>query len=224
MKIAYEERPEMTRNQKEIETSSIDVSYYRNQLLPQLDLEFLIWFPGQSGDRLIYLDDNPYTDEVVDKIPGSRADALKDVFGMKYDNWFVRLNLNIPLQNFLSRASLARVRLEKEQKLLEMEKLKKSIYHELTDIFKELRNNEKRMEASSRYRELMEKKFRAIEEKYRIGATTSDWVFRYQQDLASARTSEIRAIIDYKLSVAELEKLLGINLKAKNLKFKDYDF
>lgn len=224
MKIAYEERPEMTRNQKEIETSSIDVSYYRNQLLPQLDLEFLIWFPGQSGDRLIYLDDNPYTDEVVDKVLGSRADALKDVFGMKYDNWYIRLNLNLPLQNFISRASLARARLEKEQKLLEMEKLKKSIYHELTDIFKELRNNEKRMEASSRYRELMEKKFKAIEEKYRIGATTSDWVFRYQQDLASAKTSEIRAIIDYKLSVAELEKLLGINLKAKNLKFKDYDF
>lgn len=45
-----------------------------------------------------------------------------------------------------------------------------------------------------------------------------------QRDLASVRVSEIKAIIDYKMSVANLEKVLGTILKTKNIKFRDYDF
>jgi hypothetical protein len=42
--------------------------------------------------------------------------------------------------------------------------------------------------------------------------------------MANARVSEIRAIVAYKLSVAKLERILGINLEIKNLRFRDYDF
>ncbi|MBC8465942.1 TolC family protein, partial [bacterium] len=95
--LALKERPELAINQKEIENSSLDISYYKNQLLPQLDLRFSSWFPGQSGDLLIYQDNNPYTGIVVDKIEGGRSDSLKDVFGFKYENWSLSLNLNVPL-------------------------------------------------------------------------------------------------------------------------------
>jgi hypothetical protein len=47
----------MARSQKELENSSIDVSYFKNQLLPELNLDASLWFPGQSGDRLIYKDE-----------------------------------------------------------------------------------------------------------------------------------------------------------------------
>jgi len=42
--------------------------------------------------------------------------------------------------------------------------------------------------------------------------------------LTLEKTGEIGAIIDYKISVAKLERILGINLEAKNLKFRSYDF
>lgn len=223
-KTALEERPDVARYQKELEKSILDVSYYRNQILPQLDLRFRVWYPGQSGNRLIYQDNNPLTGIIVDVVEGSRADSLKDVFALKYDNWYVTLDLNIPLQNFLSRASLARAKMAREQKQLEMEKEKKSVHDEIVSVFKELKNNEKRMETSALYRELMEKKLQAEEERVRLGLATSEWLFQYQREVTSARTEEIRAIIDYKISVANLEKLMGVNLKTKNLKFRDYDF
>ena len=224
LKIALEERPELASKQIEIENSSIDVSYFKNQLLPQLDLRFQLWYPGQSGLRYVYLNDNPLTGQVIDTIEGSRGDSLEDVFKWKYDNWQIRLDLNIPFGNFLSRASLARARTEKDQKLLENERGKKSIYYEIVEIFKELKNNEKSLDASVRYRQLMERKLEAEEERYRLGLTSSDWLFQYQERLVQARTGEIGAIIDYKISVAKLERILGINLEAKNLKFKSYDF
>ena len=224
LKIAVKERPDLASNQKEIENSSIDVSYSKNQLLPQLDLRFNMWYPGQSGDLLVYQNNNPYTGIIVDTIKGSRSDSLNDVFSLTYDNWQVRLDFTIPLGNVLSRASLAQARLQNEQKLLERERLSKSIYNEILEIYKELKNNEKSMKTSSRYRELMEKKLSAEEERHKLGLVGSEWLFRYQRDFASARTSEIRAIVNYKISVARLEKALGISLKTKNLKFRSYDF
>jgi len=224
LKTALAQRPEMARVQKEIENSNIDVGYFKNQMLPELDLRFQLYYPGQSGDRRIYQDNDPYTGVVVGVEEGSRSDSFSDVFGFKYDNWYLALNLNIPLSNILSRASLARARVENKQKLLEQEREEQSIYNEIVDVFKELDNNEKRMETSGRYRELMEKKLKAGEEKYKLGLLSSEWVFTYQREMANARVSEIRAILDYKLSVAKLERILGINLESKNLKFRDYDF
>jgi outer membrane protein TolC len=224
LKIALEQRPELASKQKEIENSSIDVSYFKNQLLPQLDLRLQLWYPGQSGLRYFYLDDNPLTGQVIGTIEGSRGDSLKDVFNWKYDNWQIRLDLNLPFANFLSRASLARARTEKQQKLLENDRELKSIYYEIVEILKELKNNESSLDASVRYRQLMERKLEAEEERYRLGLIDSDWLFQFQERLVQARTGEIGAIIDYKISVAKLEKILGTSLKAKNLKFRSFDF
>lgn len=225
LKTAFEESPDIGRYQKEIENSSLDVSYYKNQLLPQLDLNFKIWYPGQSGDILIFQNNDPFTGIVVDRIKGSRSDSLKDVFDLRYRNWYITLSLNIPLQNIFSRASLAGAKMEKEQKQLEMEKQRKSVYNALLAVFKELKNNEKRMDTSRVLRELREKKLQAEEERVRLGlAISSEWLFQYQRDVASAKTDEILATIDYKISVANLERIMGVNLKSKNLKFKGYDF
>ncbi len=224
LNTALERRPEMASKDREIENSSIDVNYSRNQLLPELNMRFYLYYPGQSGDRIFYVNNDPINGDIDYVLPGSRSDYLKDIFGFKYDNWYLTLNLTIPLENVFSRASLAQARLQKEQKLLEREKLYKDIYNEIMEVFKELKNNEKRLETSARYRELMEKKLEAAEEKYRLGALSSDWLYSYQRDMANARVSEIGAIIDYKLSLAKLEKLMGVNLRTKNLKFRDFDF
>ena len=224
LNTALEERPEMASKEKEIENSSIDVGYFKNQLLPELNLSLWLYYPGQSGDRILYLNDDPYTGIRVGVEEGSRSDYMKDILGLKYDNWYIALNLTIPLENILSRASLAESKLQKEKKLLEKEKLYKGIYNEIVQVFKELKSNESRLETSARYRELMEKKLEAAEEKYRLGALSSDWLYSYQRDMANARVSEIGAIIDYKLSVAKLERLMGVNLRTKNLKFRDFDF
>lgn len=224
METALAERPEMASKQKEIENSIIDVSYSKNQLLPELNLTFRLWYPGQAGDRLVYLDNNPYTGVVVDKILGSRSDSLKDVLDFKYENWYLIFNLTIPLENIFSRASLAQARVQKEQKLLEQERLENNIYYELVEAFKDLENNEKALEAAARYRELAEKRLMAGEERYKLGTLSSQWLFEYRSRMASARVSEIRAIINYKLSVAKLEQRMGVNIRTKNLKFRDFDF
>lgn len=224
LKTAYAENPELEKSLKEIEGIKLEVSYQKNQLLPQLDLRGSLWYPGQSGDILIYKDNNPYTGVVVGKIKGSRVDSLKDVFNLKYRNWYVTLDLTVPLDSIFSRASLAKARLDEEKKLLERKKVEQDIYYAVLEGYKEMKNCEEQIESASRYRELTETRLRAEEERYNLGLVGHEWLFQYQRDLASARVGEIRAKINYQTSVAKLEKAMGVSLKKKSLTFRDLEF
>lgn len=220
MKIAMDENPAIIRVNKEIENSKIDVSFSKNQLLPKLDLRASFWFPGQSGNRLIYLNDNPFTGIVVDEIKGNRFDSMTDVFKFKYSNWAIYFTLDIPLQNIFSRANLIKARLEEDKKLLELKREEKAIYQELFAVFKEIENHERQIDLAKEYRVLMEQKLDAEQQKYDLGLATTEWLYQYERDLDQAKSDEIRAIIDYKISVAKLEKTLGINLRSKGIKYK----
>lgn len=224
LEIAYAESPSMEKFLKEIENTRLDVKYYKNQLLPQLDLEASLWFDGQSGDLLIYRDNDPYTGEIIDKIEGSRFDSIQDVFGFKYRNWYLRLNLTLPLDTLFSKAGLAKARLEEEKKLKEIEKTRQEIYYAVLEAYKELQNREKEVESASRYRQLAEKRLEAEEQRYNLGLAGNEWLFQYQRDVANARVSEIKAIVDYKISVSKLEMSLGVSLKNKNIALKQFEF
>jgi len=220
LKLAMERNPDVARLDKQIENSSLDISYHKNQLLPQLDLNFSLWYLGQGGIRSFYLNNNPFTGIVVDQEERSRIDAFKDILDRKYQNWQVRLNLSIPLENLFSRARLTQARLEKDQITAEKERLEKTVYFDLLEVFKDLNNNEKRIGSTARYREMVEKKLEAEHQRYRLGLTGPEWLFSYQRELAQAKADEIQAVTTYKKSVAKLEKILGISLDKKGLLYR----
>jgi outer membrane protein TolC len=211
--IGLARSPGVARLRKQLEGNRLDIKYYRNQLLPQLDVNFSIWYPGQSGIRNIYLNNNPLTGVIIDRIEGSRWDALKDILKRTYQNWSLSMTLNLPLENLFSRSRLSQARLEEEKNEAEWERLEKNLYYDLQEVFKSLKNNERRLSSTARYREMVEKKLEAEQQRYRLGLVGSEWLFRYQQDLAQAKASEIKAITDYKVTVARLEQILGISLE-----------
>ena len=217
------ERPEIALIVKNIENNQLDIGFQKNQLLPQLDLRASLWYPGQSGTRLIYKDNNPYTGEIIGQIPGGRTDSFRDVFGFEYSNWTFSIDFTLPFQNILSKANLEKARIEEAKWLDEMKKQEAMIYDEIVNIFRELRSRDSQIKAATRYRELSEKKLEIEERKYELGLVGAEWMLNYQRDVAQARVDEIRAIIDYKVSVASLERAMGLNLKKNNIKFKKYD-
>lgn len=221
LRTAYAESPELEKLTREMDSIKLDVSYQKNQLLPQLDLQASLWYPGQSGDVLVYKDNNPYSGEVVGKIKGSRIDSFKDVFDFKYRNWYVTLNLSIPMESLFSKSGLAKAKLEEEKKLLERKKAEQDTYYAVLEAFKEMKNREEQIDAASRYRELTETRLRAEEERYNLGLVGNEWLFQYQRDLANARVSEIRARINYRIAVAKLERTMGDSLKKKGLRFRE---
>jgi outer membrane protein TolC len=230
--ITYEEalagalvhRPEIAQAVKQMAIYTSQAGYQANQLLPQLDLTLRGWSQGQSGIKYIYQDDNPLTGIIVDTIVGSRWDAFHQALKGAYKSWSASLTLTIPVADVFSRARLTQAKLQKEQGLADLESQKQAAAFEVAEALKQLHNAELRMQTSAANRALQEKRLAAVLQRYQLGLVDSQWLFEYQRQLASARTSEVQAVIDYRMAAALLGRAVGTTLEAKGLKFRDYAF
>ena len=221
LKEAYEKRPDLKMKKTEIKSKELNFTVAKNQMLPGLNLNLSYWSPGISGDRLLYLNDNPFLGVIVGKEKGSATDSLRDAFKLKYRNWAVSLSLSIPLSNFLTRADYVKARMELEKSKLELKNIEKQVILEVKDAIREIETAAKRVEAYRVARELAEKRLEAEEKKLKVGLTTNYFVLQYQEDLGTALSQELKALVDYNLAWAKLEKALGTSLEKRNIRIKD---
>ena len=203
-----------------LETEKLNLSYAKNQNLPDLNLTASLYAPGIDGTQIFYIG-SPLEGIIDYTVPGGISGALKQTTSFQYPNWNLGLTLSIPLANLISKANLAQARLNMRQAMLELENQKEQIYLEIKNAVRSVEANYKRILAFTTARELSEQKLAAEEEKRRVGMSTNYMVLSYQRDLANARISELNAIISYNVSLAALEKSMGTNLKSKNIKLSE---
>ncbi len=220
--IALANRPDLRSLQIELQTQQFNLSVARNQMLPQLNLNASYYSPGISGTRILYENDNPLSGVVIGTIPSPRTDAIKDALDFKYQNWSVGLSLNIPISNLVSRANLAQAKINLEQAALSLKQKEQQALLEIKTALRDVEANLKRVQAYRVARELQEQKLAAEEEKLKVGQSTNYTVLMYQRDLANARATELKSIIDYNISLANLERALGLSLKNRNMKLVDF--
>lgn len=221
LQTALENRPDLQSSRINIKNRDVDIHYAWNQLLPALNLNASYWSPGLSGDQVLYLDNNPLTNVIVGKIPGGSSNALKDTLNFKYKNWSLYFTLDVPLNTVVSRAALVQAKKSQERAVVRMKSLEQKAFLETKTTLRTVKTDYRRVEAYRIARELAEQKLDAEEAKLRAGMTTNFIVLQYQRDLTNARSSELRAVIDYNLSLSRLNNTLGISLKNWNIKLTD---
>jgi len=212
-------RPDLEASRIDIKSRDIELNYAKNQLLPGLNLQASYVSPGVSGTQILYKDNNPLTDVIVGTIPGDATKALEDAFSFEYKNWSVGLTLSIPVETIFSRAQLAQAKINFEQAKLRLKNDEQQAFLEIRNAVRNVNSNYKRIQAYKAARELAERTLKAEEKKLEVGLSTNYTVLQYQRDLADAKSSEIRAIIDYNLALAELDRVLGTTLEEKNIQF-----
>ena len=218
---ALANRPDLKAEKVNLQTREFNLSYAKNQLLPDLRLQASYWSPGISGTQILYLDDNPLTRVVVGEVPGAATDALKDAFKFRYNNWSVGLTLDIPLNTVFTRAQHAEAKLSLEQAQLRLQDQEQEIFLEIKTSARDVEINYERVQAYRAARELAEKKLEAEQEKFKVGKSTNFFLLQYQRDVADARTAELRSMVDYMLSLARLDMAMGTTLETKNIRFSD---
>lgn len=221
LRTARENRPDLQSLRIDLKNKDLDVSYFRNQLLPALNLNASYWSPGLSGDQILWLNDNPFTGVIVGTVPGARTDAMKEALDFKYRNWSVYFTLDIPLNTIFSRAAYSQAKKSREQTEVRMESLEQKAFLEVRTSLRSVQTDYKRVEAYRIARELAEKKLEAEEAKLKAGLSTNFVVLQYQRDLSNARSQELKAAIDYNLSLSRLDKTLGLSLQSWNIKTSD---
>jgi outer membrane protein TolC len=214
---AMQNRPELKSLKVQLQNQDLSLSYAKNQLLPALNLTASYWSPGISGSQIIYLNNDPLSGQIIATIPGGASKALSDALGLKYSNWAVGLTLDIPLNSLLSKAAYQQAKLNVEQAMLQLKNQEQTVYLEIRNGVRDVQANYQRVQAYRVARELAEKKLQAEQEKLKVGLSTNFVVLSYQRDLSNARISELKAIVDYAISLANLDKVMGVSLKTKNI-------
>lgn len=217
LQLAKDNRPDLAATRVDIQTKQFDLTYARNQLLPDLSLNAQYWSPGVSGTQVLYLNNNPLTGVVVGTIPGGSTASFKDTFNFKYNNWSVGLTLTLPLSTVFSRAQAAEAKVSLNQTLLSLKNQEQQLELELGTAVRAVQTNYQRVKAYRVSRELAQKTLEAEQEKLKVGLSTNYFILQYQRDLTNQLSLELKAVIDYNLALASLEKAEGVSLKNKNI-------
>ena len=204
-----------------MQNRELNFQYARNQLLPDLSLSASYWSPGISGTQILYQDNNPLTNVIIGYVPAGAKDSLRDAFRMRYSNWSISLSLSVPLNNYLTQAHYAQIKLSYDQAVLRIRNQEQQVFLEVKNAVRDVETNAKRVQAYKLARELSERRLQAEEKKLKVGLTTNYIVLWQQRDLATAISSELKAMIDYSMSVSALERTLGTSLKTKNIRVGD---
>jgi len=219
LEIAVAHRPDLAVTRIGLKNKELNVTYARNQVLPDLNFYASYWSPGISGTQILYQDNNPLTGIVIGTSPGGAGAALSDALGLRYSNWSVGLQLSIPVSSLTSRAQYDYYRTSFAQSLADLAALEQQIFLEVRTAVRSVETNYRRVQAYRAARGLAENKLEAEEKKLKVGLTTNYVVLQYQRDLADAKTAELKALIDYNLALAFLDRSMGTGLEAKNIQF-----
>lgn len=219
LRLALANRPDYQSAAVSINSRDLELGYARNQLLPALNLNFQYWSPGLAGTQILYRDNNPLTDEVVGVIPGAVADAFKKATEFNYKNWALYLSLDIPLNTLITRGAYSAARMERREAQLHRLDLERQIGLEVSTATRSVASCFQRIQATQTARELAEKKLAAEEKRQAAGLSTSYMVLQFQRDFTQAVSNELRALCDYNLALARLEKTAGTGLAARGIEF-----
>ena len=215
-------RPDIERARLDLKNYNIRVKYARNQMLPNLQLTASYYTSGRGGDQLIWEGNPFFGGRVIGSVSVDIWDSMKDVFANLYRNYSVNLSLSIPLSLKKEKAELAQAKLNLKRSLLSLKNVENTIYSEVKEVIKELETNLKLAEANNIAMELQLQKLRAEEKKFSVGLSTNYMVLQAQSSYVNAVTQALSSNVEYKKTLAKINKILARTFKAYNINFRDF--
>ena len=216
---ALHNRPELAESDMDLVNRQISRKASRNALLPSLSLVGFYGGSGLAGPL------NP-----VYNIPGVAnsstvpidfSGALQNAFNNSAPDYYIGLNLNIPLRNRVAKADQYRSELEYRQAELRREQLKKQIRIEVRNAQYTLEQTAARVEAARKARDLAQRTFEIMQQEQTLGAGSTYQTMTSQRDLAVAELDLVTALTVYEKAKVELDRATGRTLEDNGIKIQD---
>jgi outer membrane protein len=211
---ALSERTDYEIARKNLQSNDVTLKYLVDQLKPQADLNATYGFVGLGGSQYLY---DPSATGVnrrpIGTVPGGYGNALSTLFNGAYPRWTVALNFSYPLGVSSQEANVARARVQVNQVNAQLKQIELQIATDVTNAAVTAQTTAERVEAAQAARELAQKQLEAETSKFEVGMSTNYNVIQSQRDLATAQNNELLAVLNYRKSLVELERLQQTTLQ-----------
>jgi len=196
--LAFEKRPEILQAKRNIEAAEMNERFARNQVLPQLDI---FGSYGFNSKELTYHKEVEYL-------------VRGDDYSYRYG-----LTGSIPIGNRAARARRISAEHALKQAKLQLQREKHNVGVEVRQAVRSVATNLRLVDANRATRELREKTLADEQTRYEVGVSTSYRVLEMEENLAEARSSELRAVVDYRKALVALDLADGSILEKSNIEF-----
>ncbi len=200
IETALKNRPEVYEQGLDIENARITVMQQKNQLLPQLDFEVGMRYQGLAGNKGL---------------------AIDKAFSQDFQSEFYGITFEVPLGNREARNNYSKAKLEERQIIFNSRKVRQQIVVEVRKAVRQIKTNAERIKASTKAKELSTERLVAEEKKFKVGRSTSLEVIRAQENLAVSEGKATNALVDYQISLGDLDAVLGTNLENNSINIDD---
>ena len=202
-KQALSSRIELKTARLDLESKQVLETAANNRTLPQLDA-----FATYSGNS-------------ASQIPSEGLTAVnKDLTKGTYPGYTIGLQFAMPIQNRAAKGGQAQARANRRQSELSLRDLELGITLEVRQAFRNVDASAKGVAAAEKTRYFREKDLEAEQKKFENGMSTNFLVLSKQNDLDTAKSSELQSQITYAKAVTAMEKALGHLLEARKLEVK----
>ena len=210
-------RPELAESGIDLVNRQISRSAARNALLPSLSLVGFYAGSGLAGP----LNPTYNLGSNVSNVPTDFGGALQNTFNNSSPDYYVGLNLSIPIRNRVAKADQFRSELEYRQAELRMEQLKKQVRIEVRNAQFALDQTGARVEAAQKARDLAQRTFDITKKEQELGAGSSYQTLSAQRDLALAELDLVSAMTVYEKAKVELDRATGTTLEHNGILIQD---
>jgi len=213
---ALHDRAELAESDVDLVNRQISRSAARNALLPSLSLVGFYSGAGLAGKL------NPVcSQDCTTNVPTDLGGALINGFNNSSPDYYVGLNLNIPLRNRVAKADQYRSELEYRQAELRLEQLKKQVRIEVRNAQYAVEQTGARVQAARKARDLAQRTFDITKKEQDLGSGSSYQTLSAQRDLALAELDLVTAMTVFEKAKVELDRATGTTLEHNGIQLQD---
>ncbi len=212
---ALHDRTELAESGVDLVNRQISRRAARNALLPSLSLVGFYSGSGLAGSP------NCPPSTCTSNVPLDFGGALLNTFNNSSPDYYVGLNLNIPLRNRVAKADQYRSELEYRQAELRLEQLKKQVRIEVRNAQYAVEQTGARVQAARKARDLAQRTFDITKKEQDLGAGSSYQTLSAQRDLALAELDLVTAMTIFEKAKVELDRATGATLEHNGIQLQN---
>lgn len=207
---ALQNRTDIAVVKKRIDSTDVNLRFLGNQKLPEVNLQANYSVVGLAGTQFEF--GQGFPPPILNQLQRGFGDALRDVLRNDFRTWSVQFNVSYPVGTSQADAAMAAARLQRQQQQTSLRELELQIATQVRDAARQVTTSLKRVQSTRTARELSEKRLAAEEKRLEVGLSDTFRVFQTQRDLSQARSSELRAILDYNRALVNFEAVQVVPL------------
>jgi outer membrane protein TolC len=217
---AVQQRAEIEQVRAQRQQADVQLAFEKDQVKPQVDLGLGYTTNGFAGNPettnplFSFLGSIPGANLSQFPLPpgyqtGNIGSAFKNAFDNRFPLYSTQLTFSIPIGNHTAKANVAIAQEQQRQVGINETALLERIRSEAANAIQGLRTAQSQLIAARQGREASERVLLGEQRKFAAGTSTTFLVLQRQQELATARGTEVAAQTNLDQAIVELNRVSG---------------